>query len=143
MNTGLDVFDKTLETTNNWLKDLMDELGLEDRHKTYETLKAVLHTLRDRLNAGEASDLGAQLPMLIRGMYYEGWNPARTPVKMRDEEAFLSAIRDRMPPKPDLDTERVARAVFKLLAHRISEGEIGDVKGMLPKEISGLWPVRG
>ena len=140
MTTGLDVFDKTLETTNNWLKDMMFELGVEDRHKTYEALKAVLHNLRDRLNPGEASDLGAQLPLLIRGMYYEGWNPSQTPVKIRNEQEFLSGIKDRLPPKPALDTERVARAVFKLLAHRVSEGEVQDIKDMLPKEIAGLWP---
>ena len=56
------------------------------------------------------------------------------------EDEFLSGIADRLPPKPDLDTERVARAVFKLLAHRISDGEVRDIKGMLPKEIAGLWP---
>ena len=73
--TGLDVFDTTVQKTNVWLKDIMQELGWEDRHKAYMGLRTTLHALRDRLTPEEAAQFGAQLPMLIRGLYYEGWTP--------------------------------------------------------------------
>jgi uncharacterized protein (DUF2267 family) len=39
-----------------------------------------------------------------------------------------------------VDPEKAARAVFKVLAHRISQGEIADIRGLLPKELRALWP---
>jgi uncharacterized protein (DUF2267 family) len=139
--TGVDSFDKTLQETNSWLKDLMYELNWDDRHKAYAALRASLHALRDRLMPDEAVHLGAELPMLIRGFYYEGWAPANKPLKERRKEDFLEHIRREFNGDPNTDIETMARAVFKLLAHRISRGEMEDIRVNLPKEIAGdLWP---
>ncbi len=138
--TGLEVFDKTVHTTNNWLKDLLFELNWEDRHRSYLALRACLQSLRDRLTVEEAADLGAQLPMLIRGIYYEGWKPSATPDKIKSKEAFLKKIRGYFPDGLDADPENIARAVFKMLYHRISEGEILDIKQLMPPELEELWP---
>lgn len=45
---GLEVFDKTIQTTNIWLDEIMDEMG-PDRQLAWHTLGAVLRALRDRL----------------------------------------------------------------------------------------------
>src|SRR5690606_20300263 len=92
--TGLDVFDRTVHATNVWLKEVMEELQWDNRHRAYEALRGTLHTLRDQLTVEEATDLGAQLPMLIRGLYYEGWNPSKTPTKERRKEEFLHHVRE-------------------------------------------------
>jgi uncharacterized protein (DUF2267 family) len=68
--TGLDVFDTTVQKTNNWLNDLMQVLRWPDKHKVYLALRTTLHALRDRLTVEEVAHLGAQLPMLIRGFRY-------------------------------------------------------------------------
>jgi len=138
--TGLGVFDHTLQTTHIWLNDLMGELGWEDRHKAYQALRVTLHALRDRLTMEEAVQLGAQLPMLVRGFYYEGWNPKGKPLKERHKEEFLAHIHNYFKDDPDVDPERVARAVFKVLTKRTSEGEIKDIKHLLPMELRELWP---
>ena len=138
--TGLEVFDTTLQKTNAWLKELMVQLSLDDRHRAYLALRATLHAVRDRLDTGEAVQLGAQLPMLIRGFYYEGWKPAHTPVKARHREDFLHEIEQSFAQVLPIDAERVARGVFRLLESRISQGEIADVKHVLPSEIRDLWP---
>ncbi len=70
--TGLDVFDTTVQKTNIWLKEIMEALGWENKHKAYLALRATLHALRDRLIFEEAVQFAAQMPMLIRGLYYEG-----------------------------------------------------------------------
>jgi uncharacterized protein (DUF2267 family) len=87
------VFDATLQKTNIWLKDIMQELGGEDRHKAYVSLRTTLHALRDRLTLEETAQFGAQLPMLIRGLYYEGWTPTGKPDKVRHKADFLAPIR--------------------------------------------------
>jgi len=73
--TGLKAFDTTIEKTNIWLKEIMQEMNTEDRHRAYNALSSVLHALRDRMPVDEVVQLGAQLPMLVRGFYYEGWDP--------------------------------------------------------------------
>jgi uncharacterized protein (DUF2267 family) len=140
MSTGLDVFDTTIQKTNLWLKDLMWELGWEDRHQAYEGLRITLQTLRDRLTVEEAAQLSAQLPLLLRGTFYEGWNPTGHPTKERHLEAFLAPIRAHFRNDPRVDGEEVARAVFKLLANYISAGEMQDIQQALPKELHALWP---
>ena len=138
--TGLDVFDTTLHKTNIWLHDLMRVLSWPDRHKAYLALRATLHALRDRLTVEEVAQLGAQLPMLIRGFYYEGWDPTGKPVRVRHKDQFLARIEQQFQGDDRIDPEQVARAVFTVLAKRVSEGEIEDVKHVLPDEIRDLWP---
>jgi uncharacterized protein (DUF2267 family) len=138
--TGLDVFDTTLQRTHIWLKDLMLLLGWQDRHKAYQALRATLHALRDRLTIEETAHLGAQLPMLIRGFYYEGWDPTGKPVKARHRDQFLGRIREHFRDDEQVDPELVAAAVFMVLASRVTEGEIEDVMHVLPSEIRDLWP---
>jgi uncharacterized protein (DUF2267 family) len=138
--TGLEVFDTTVHKTNSWLKELMEELHWQDRRKAYLALRATLHALRDRLTVEEVAQLGAQLPMLIRGLYYEGWDPTGKPLRMRDKEEFLGRIERQFRGDDLIDPEQVGRAVFAVLANRVTEGEIDDVKHVLPAEIRELWP---
>src|SRR5262249_20563819 len=139
---GLEVFDTTLQKTNTWLNEVMETLGCRDRHAAYLALRATLHALRDRLNVDEVAHLGAQLPMLVRGFYYEGWDPSPKRLKERRAEQFLARIRremrgnERLEPEP----ERVAQAVLTVLSLRVSEGEIADIKHILPEEVRALWP---
>ncbi|MGD9765637.1 MAG: DUF2267 domain-containing protein [Candidatus Binatia bacterium] len=136
--TGLPELDSTLQKTAIWLKEIMAELESQDRHLAYLALRSTLHALRDRLPIEEAVHLGAQLPLLIRGVYYEGWRVADKPLKEHRAE-FLGAIsryfRDTAP-----DPERVARAVFKVLEHHVTAGEIEDVRQLLPRDLRDLWP---
>jgi uncharacterized protein (DUF2267 family) len=139
--TGLDVFDRTIHTSNVWLNELMQNLGWQDRHGAYLALRATLHALRDRLAVDEMAHLGAQLPLVIRGMYYDGWNPGGQPVKIRTREEFLDRVAAGFGRSDDpIDREAVARAVFALLASRVTAGEVEDVTHVLPAEIRSLWP---
>ena len=138
--TGLEVFDRTVQKTNSWLHDLSQILQWDDKHKVYLALRATLHALRDRLTVEEVAQFGAQLPMLIRGFYYEGWDPTEKPVRERHTEQFLARIEQQFKDDASDDPGVVARAVFFVIEHRISEGEIEDVKQVLPSEMRDLWP---
>lgn len=137
--TGVESFDRSIHKTNAWLKDLMADLGWEDRHRAYAALRATLHALRDRLPTEEVLQLGAQLPMLIRGFYYEGWHLADKPLKERHKEEFLGHIADALRTDFVAEPEVIARAVFRLLGARISAGEMADIRGILPHEIRDLF----
>ena len=135
------IWEKTLQKSNLWVKELADELGWADMNNALVALRAVLHALRDRLPTNEAAQLAAQLPLLIKGVYYDGWDPSGTPVKARTKEEFLALVRKPLERSvPGVDAERVTRAAFRLIAGRVSEGEIQDVRGILPQELAELWP---
>jgi uncharacterized protein (DUF2267 family) len=136
---GVEVFNSTLQKTSQWLDDLMVDMDWQDRQQAYSALRAVLHVLRDRLTAEEAADLGAQLPMLIRGFYYDGWRPTDKPLKYHRKEEFLDQVNEKYQRLDGPELERAVSAVFKILSKYVTEGEIEDVKSQLPPEIRGLW----
>ena len=137
------MFEGTAQKTNVWLNDIMKELDWQDNpQKAYHALRTVLHALRDRLTVEEAVQLGAQLPMLVRGFYYEGWTLKGKPRKERHKEDFLAHINAAFKEDYTARPESITRAVFKTLARHTSPGEIEDVKHILPKALHELWPTK-
>ncbi len=144
-STGIKIFDTTLQKTFVWLHAIMDETGVENSQQAYSALRAVLHAIRDRLMVDEAMHLGAQLPMLIRGFYYEGWTRSGKPLKYRHKEDFVAEVSKNLPGLSDDDMELTIQAVFKVLTHQITGGEIDQVKQQLPAGVRELWkePIPG
>lgn len=138
--TGLDVFDRTVHTTNAWLSDVMEALGSPQRPAAYRALRATLHALRDRLTVEEVAQLSAQLPMLVRGLYYEGWDPTAKPLKVRHRDDFLARVEQGLQGDGISDVEQAVRAVFRVLAARVTTGEIEDIRHVMPAEVRELWP---
>jgi uncharacterized protein (DUF2267 family) len=129
----------SLQLAQEWLKELRNNGGLADEQEAYAVLRAVLHQLRDRLTVEEAVDLGAQLPLIVRGIYYEGWQPHHVPEKVRSRQVFLDEVMTKLLPHR-LPAEPAVRDAFALLAHHCDPGEIADVIDQLPEEIKELWP---
>jgi uncharacterized protein (DUF2267 family) len=98
-----------------------------------------MHALRDRLPHAEVVQLGAQLPIFIRGVYYEGWSPAHTP-KNRKKGAFLEQVAQEFRPRKDVSDESMARAVLSVLVKHVSMGEMDQIQKLLPEEVRNLWP---
>jgi uncharacterized protein (DUF2267 family) len=137
--TGLDVFDKTLQTTNTWLKEIMEDLG-PDRQVAWHTLRAVLHALRDRLPIDEVAHFGAQLPLLVRGAYYDQWHPAGKPEKIRHQDEFIARVHEELSDIRPVNPTNATRTVFKVVARHIDRGECEKIERALPREIRELWP---
>lgn len=138
-HTTLTPFESTIQTTNVWLNDILERLGWHDPYRAYHALRAVLHALRDRLPVEQAAALAAQLPMLVRGFYYEGWHPHGKPLKERHEEEFLAHVADAFRDDPYVDPEQVTRAVFAVVRKHVTAGEIESVMRSLPTELRYLW----
>jgi uncharacterized protein (DUF2267 family) len=141
MTTGLDTFDRTVQESNLWLKDVMERLNTYDRHHAYSTLRAVLHALRDRIGPENAAHLGAQLPMLLRGLFYEGWDPTGKPTKERHENAFLAHIARELPRASEpAEVEDGAVAVLDVLSKHIDRGAAVKLAAILPQDLRRFWP---
>lgn len=136
---GLDVFDRSAQITNIWLNEIADEIG-PDRKLAWHVLGAVLRVLRDRLRPEEAAHLAAQLPLLVRGAYYDQYRPTEQPSAIRSLDEFVARIGDALGNVRPVDPEAAAAAVFAVLQHHVDPGEIGQVRHALPQEIRALWP---
>ena len=139
MSAGLEALDHTLQITHVWINDLEERLGWENKPRAYRLLKAVLHALRDWLQINESAHFAAQLPELLRGVYYEQWRPALAPVKKRSKADFLARVEGSFKADPIDNPGQAVLAVFQLLK-KITRGEIEKVRHALPEELRDLWP---
>ena len=131
---------RTIHATNNWLSEIADEIGQPDAQVAYHALRGVLFAMRDRLPVEEAMDLAAQLPALVRGVYFEGYKTSDKPLSYRDRDTFLERVTDELQVSNGADPEVAVRAVFTVLNEHISPGEIEDVRRALAEQIRRLWP---
>jgi uncharacterized protein (DUF2267 family) len=137
--TGLEVFDRTLQLTNTWLDEIMTTLP-RDRKLAWHVLGAVLRSIRDRVPANLAAHLGAQLPLLVRGTYYDQWRPSETPKTWRSADEFLSIVAAELRSGKPVDSRDAARAVFRVLNHHVDPHQVEKVRHALPEEVQALWP---
>ena len=137
---GLEMLDHTVHLTHEWIKELDADLGWRNKPRTFRLLRAVLHALRDCLPAAEAADLAAQLPTLMRGVFYEGYRPAHEHKHRWSADDFLVRLNRSFDNDPvEEGMADAAKVVFRQLARKVSLGEIEDVLGALPTEIRELW----
>lgn len=134
--TGVDALDHSIDTTNHWLDDIAQEIGVEDRREAYRALRGWLHTLRDRLTVQTGAHFAAQLPEIFRGVYYDGWSPGNVPVKYNREqylEAFshASAIRGKA-------AEPTLASVTRCLRRHLGRGALEHAFDQLPKDVRSL-----
>lgn len=136
--TGLDVFDKTLQTTHVWLNEIMEVVG-PDRQVAWKVLSTVLHKLRDRLPVELSVHLASQLPLLVRGVYYDQYEPGRQPGDCHNPDEFAAEVAEWLADIRPVDPKAAIAAVFAVLSRHISEGQITKVRNALPKGIRHMW----
>jgi uncharacterized protein (DUF2267 family) len=141
--TGLIHFDHALHASRAWVHDLMEELNWRDEHCSYQALRSVLHALRDHLPIEDVIALGGEMPMFVRGSYYEGWHPkTHGPYKKAKKKDFLARVAEHVRQDrhdPACDPERLTHGVFKTLTRHVSRREIEKIKERLPEEIGFLF----
>ena len=136
---ALGALDHAPQVVAEWVNLLCEDLDWQDQGRAYMLLRETLHAVRDYLTVDEAADLSAQLPILIRGIYFDGWVPSKTPVHPRNKEDFLERIAAPFSDSPLDDAARAASAVFDLLRRKISAGEFDQVANAMRKPLRDLW----
>jgi uncharacterized protein (DUF2267 family) len=132
------IIQHSVEKTHIWLNEIAEEFGDEDRQYAYRAMRAVLHTLRDRLTVDVAAKLAAQLPTLIRGVYYEDWDPSRTPLPIHDVGTFLDRVAEEGRMAGETEASIAVTAVTRVLRSHVSPGEIDEILAVLPDSFRGL-----
>lgn len=138
-NLGLNVLDRTVQETNRWLNEIADHLT-KDKQDAYHALRAVLFTLRDRTPRDLTANLGAQLPLLVRGIYYESYDPSKEPLTYRQREEWNERVSGHFGAPTQLNPEDATRAVFTVLNEELDPGIVNKVKDSVPDDVKSLWP---
>lgn len=134
--THVPTLEHSIHVTNEWLRDVAAELDANDHQEAYRALRATLHVLRDRLPVDEAAQLAAQLPDLLRGVYYEGWNPSKTPARFHTREQLLDRVAHEARYHGHTEASYAMGAALAVLRRRISTGEMADVTAVLPADVA-------
>jgi uncharacterized protein (DUF2267 family) len=137
--TGITTLDHAPQVVAEWLNLLQTDLGWPDRGRAYLLLRETLHAVRDFLTVDEAADLSAQLPLLIRGIFFDGWVPTKTPAKPRSVDDFLDRVMHAFRDDPPVEPDVAVAAVFSLLRRQISQGEYRQVAWAMRKPLRDLW----
>lgn len=136
---GLKMIDTAVHEANAWVNEVNDRTDWDNKQRSYRLLRQVLHVIRDHLSVDDAAQLGAQLPTLIRGIYYEGWNPSKTPVVERKAEDFINRVQGAFETDPMGDAEQAIAAVVNVLDAHVSHGEMDNVKSKFTKNVRALF----
>lgn len=136
--TGLEVLDKSVQATNVWLNEISERIG-PDRKLAWHVLGVVLRVLRDRLTTEEAAHLAAQLPLVVRGAYYDQYRPSVQPDVFRSREELLERVAAKLGDVRPVDPRLAVEAVFSVIDRHIGGGETAQVRHSLPEEIRALW----
>jgi uncharacterized protein (DUF2267 family) len=139
-STGLAVFDKTLQTTNTWLDEIMATVG-PDRQVAWHTLGVVLRAVRDRIPPPLAAHLGAELPLLVRGAYYDQYRPDSAPNRVRDLESFLAHVSEGLSDIRPVNPKDAVTSVLGVLSGHLPRGQCEKVRDALPDALKTLWPL--
>ena len=138
--THVAALDHAVQQTNSWLKKLVEDHHFRDRHHAYSALRAVLHVLRDRLTLEQKLHLGAQLPMMVRGIYYEGWHIESKPKRDRNVDEFAASVGKQLPPNFPRDPVGTSKAVFDVLWQELDPGETAKIIDSMPLALRSMWP---
>ena len=140
------LFDEWYHKGHQIVHEVMKELSIEDEYKAFRLLRAVIQTLRDRLPASEGKDFASQLPMVLKAVWCDGWDPTKVPDKtIKHKQDFLERIMNHPGIKQPADikdleeAEKVATAIFRVLKNHVSYGEIKDVLSELPEDIREMF----
>ncbi|MGS2617429.1 DUF2267 domain-containing protein [Micromonospora sp. LZ34] len=134
--------DSSMEKTNLILKDIEKAYGWpkEQRNQSYCALRTVLHLLRDRMPVQESVEFAAQLPVVVRGIYFDGWKPMDVPVKLNRDD-FLLEVRQRFQYDIEGGIENLVQVVLNSLRrHVTTQGQWDDVRDQMPKDMARMIP---
>lgn len=133
------VFQKPVAKADGWVREVARRMKWNDDETALKALRVVLHALRDRLTINEAAQLSAQLPMVVRGLFFESWRPHRNASLPGGLNEFFTEIDAHLPRLTPRDRKRAVQVVLDVLAHHISEGEVDDIAAVLPCDLREFW----
>jgi uncharacterized protein (DUF2267 family) len=138
-NYGIPAFAHAAQQAQQWVNELSEDLNWNDKGRAYRLLKSVLHAVRDWISAEEVADLSAQLPLFIRGVYFEGWDPMKARTVYRKRADFIARVESDFVSDPLVMPAEDVGKVLEFLSRKLPGGEVRQVRQSMPKSLRALW----
>jgi len=138
--------DKFVHETHEYINQLARDLGHpEEKQRVMIIWRAVMHTIRDRIQISESLDLLSSLPMILKGMYTLGWKYSDSPPYTYDTiEQMKTRVKYLQNEYGEHDfpwsksTEEIISIVLDSLEKYCSEGQMEHIRGQLPQEVKPI-----
>jgi len=135
----IEAFESTVQASHEWVNEYAEHLGQDHPPLAFRCLRAALHVIRDRLPIAEAAALAAQLPMLLRGAFYENWRPGHAPGRVHTADEVYELVARELAGGLGAPPRDVMRAAFTLLERRVDAGLLAKMRPILPEAVRTLW----
>jgi uncharacterized protein (DUF2267 family) len=145
LSTNISSLDRAITNAVEIIDEVQDELGWESKDKTYQATKAVLQSVRDRLQIEEVVHLSANLPLILKGMMMDGYLLRNKPERIRDLEGFLELVQANYDSTMHdmINSEDATITVLNVLNSHIGGGEFTKVAANMPAPIQRLFREAG
>lgn len=140
MKTGVHALEQSLRDAQGWVSSVALRLNTRNGNLALSSLKATLHAVRDQLDRGVVAALGQRLPTAVRGLYYDGWDPATAPGPAASREEMMARIEHESPRTPRIKPARAAKAALEVIFERLPATVMAPVIERLPEDLHELWP---
>lgn len=127
-------FDRNVHTSYEWLDYVAARIDGE-RRDAYHAMHAVLGALRDRMPVDAAVALASQMPLLVRGVFYDGYEPMRRPHRARAPQDFVAAVTAALAPAPRIDPQQAIDAVLAVLETHLERSVFDGLASVLPADL--------
>ncbi|ELR17106.1 uncharacterized protein ACA1_057410 [Acanthamoeba castellanii str. Neff] len=135
------LFAPALAKANQWLSDIRAQCDLHDLHQAYTLLRAVFFTIRDWSGVLDNISLTEKLPMLLRGIYYEGWKAVEPRDEVRTIGDFYDTIKYHLgtTPGPLADNlELNTINALQVIRVHLPQGDFKKVMNAVPEDMRKL-----
>ncbi|MGZ5279268.1 MAG: DUF2267 domain-containing protein [Pseudobdellovibrionaceae bacterium] len=144
--TGTRNIDEAVHKLNGWLLELMKAMNWDSRERALSAYRATLHTVRDLLPDNNVVHFGAQLPLILKGIFYDGWTLKTRPIyQVHTASQFYDLVRFELGSanlKFDNETIRqFTKAIFQTMTKHMGEKEMRKVKALLRENVRDIIPV--
>jgi uncharacterized protein (DUF2267 family) len=142
-------FNRYAAKGNEILNRISEELKVS-RDSAFLILCAVLHTTRNHLSMEESLKLLSHLPMALKGIYVNNWNPFHSANRIYHVKQLLDEVRgyDKKFQWDDFGNDETAikkiKTVYKILRSYMLPGDTQDIMYTMPSDLNefiwdGAW----
>lgn len=138
-------FEQYSQDAREFVNEIAVELGdPANKAQAERIMTSVLHTVREVLSPEESLHFISQLPMLMKGIYVNGWH-LETKNRIRSMTEFTECLKLQSPRTAAQDfgneekAEANTRAVLRVVRRHVATGEIKDIVSQFPPDLADLW----
>jgi len=123
---------------DRFMNDFMQIAMLETHHRSYATLRAVLHVFRDHLSVEDALRFAEILPAVLRAIFVENWHPAAEPPPFPDRATLIQEVKANRRDH-NLASETSISEVAAALRRNVGNADLDRVLAALPPGAIAYW----